>query len=221
MTDDVAANLATLKNKISKICHAAGQNPQGVTLVAVSKQQPVERVRAALDAGHRLFGENRVQEAQARWEPLRALYPDVRLHLIGPLQTNKARDAVALFDVIETVDRPALVDALGKEMKKQNRFPPVLIEVNTGGETQKAGVGIEGVADLLSYAQVAGLNVRGFMAIPPMGEPPAPHFALLSKLAVRHGLQELSMGMSADFEKAIPLGATHIRLGTAVFGQRP
>jgi PLP dependent protein len=191
-----------------------------VNLVAVSKLQPPGRIAEALDAGQRLFGENRVQEAKARWAGLRPHYPDLQLRLIGPLQTNKARDAVALFDGIETLDRPALADALAKEMTKQARHIPCLVQVNTGEEPQKGGVSPDGLLGLLDHCRKLKLDVRGLMCIPPADEPCGPHFALLKKLARRHGLRDLSMGMSADYEDAIALGATYIRVGTALFGER-
>lgn len=250
MPDDIAANIAAIRDRIDKVCGQYGRDPAGVNLVAVTKTQSAEKIRAALTAGQRLFGENRVQEAKAHWESLdlptpltsplppmgggivggglseegrqtlRSLYPDVKLHLIGPLQTNKVKEAVALFDCIETLDRPALVAALAKEMEKQGRRIPCFIQVNTGAEPQKAGVSVEELPALLKEAQEAGLQVTGLMCIPPADEPPAPHFSLLQKLAQRHGLKNLSMGMSGDFEKAIPLGATHVRIGTALFGER-
>ena len=216
----VAANIAAVREKIARACAENGRDPHRVNLVAVSKLQPPDRIAAALAAGQRLFGENRVQEAKARWTDLRAQYPDLKLHLIGPLQTNKARDAVALFDCIETVDRPALADALAKEMEKQKRNLPCFIQVNTGEEEQKGGVAPDDLPGLLDHSRRAGLDIRGLMCIPPVDEPPAPHFALLKKLAQRHRLAELSMGMSADFEQAIALGATYIRIGTALFGER-
>jgi hypothetical protein len=216
----VTAHIAAVHEKIARACDEAGRDPATVSLVAVSKMQPPERIKAALDAGQRLFGENRVQEATARWAGLRAQYPDLTLHLIGPLQTNKVRAAVALFDCIETVDRPDLADALAKEMEKQDRRLPCFIQVNTGGEEQKGGVAPAGLPDLLAHCRARGLPVSGLMRIPPAADPPGPHFALLKKLARRHGLDSLSMGMSADFETAIALGATHVRVGTAVFGAR-
>lgn len=190
-------------------------------LVAVSKQQPEGNVRAVLEAGHRVFGENRVQEATQRWPSLKREYPDIKLHLIGPLQTNKAADAVALFDVIETVDREKLARVLSEEMKRQDRKIPCLIQVNTGDEEQKSGVSIGDFPALLSFCRVeCGLDIHGLMCIPPAAENPQPHFALLAGLARDHGLAELSMGMSGDFEIAIAQGATIIRLGSALFGER-
>jgi pyridoxal phosphate enzyme (YggS family) len=216
----IAANITAVCEKIVRACHEAGRDPQGVNLVAVSKLQPAHRIVAALSAGQRLFGENRVQEAKARWADLRAQHPDLKLHLIGPLQTNKVRDAVALFDCIETVDRPALADALVKEMEKQGRKLLCFIQVNTGDEAQKGGVAPDGLPGLLDHCRERGLGVRGLMCIPPLGDPPGPHFALLKKLAQRHGLSDLSMGMSADYTDAIALGATYVRIGTALFGER-
>lgn len=216
----VAANIAALTDKIHTACAGAGRDPAAVNLVAVSKTQSSARIDEALAAGQRLFGENRVQEAKDRWAARRAANPDLRLHLIGPLQTNKAKDAVALFDCIEPLDREKLAAALLHEMKKQNRFLPCFVQVNTGEEPQKAGVTPANLSDLLAYARKAGLEIRGLMCIPPLNEPPAPHFALLRKLAARHNLPELSMGMSADYERAIALGATYVRIGTALFGER-
>lgn len=189
-------------------------------MVAVSKMQPDDRVDEILAAGQRVFGENRVQEATSRWAARRALYPDLELHLIGPLQTNKVREAVALFDVIQTLDRVRLADALCAEMTAQGRHLPCFIQVNTGDEAQKAGVAIDALPDLLAHARGIGLKITGLMAIPPLHEPPALHFALLKKLARQHKLPHLSMGMSSDFEKAVALGATHIRIGSALFGGR-
>lgn len=190
------------------------------TLIAVSKQQPPERLLAALQAGQRIFGENRVQEAYTHWEALKPSHPELELHLIGPLQTNKAREAVALFDVIQTVDREKLADALATEMTRQQRYPECFIQVNTGEEPQKAGISPSQLPTLLAYAKDRGLNVTGLMCIPPANEPPAPHFALMKKLAARHELPKLSMGMSDDFETAIRFGATHVRIGSALFGAR-
>lgn len=216
----IAEDIAALREKIARVCNDRGRDPGSVNLVAVSKLQPSDRIAGALEAGQRLFGENRVQEAKARWTGLRLQYSGLKLHLIGPLQTNKARDAVALFDCIETVDRPDLADALAKEMTKQARHIPCLVQVNTGEEPQKGGVLPDGLPDLLNHCRKLGLDVRGLMCIPPVDDPPSPHFALLKKLARRHGLHDLSMGMSADYEEAIALGATYIRIGTALFGER-
>lgn len=198
----------------------SGRDPASVTLTAVSKTQPPEAIDAALAAGLRVFGENRVQEAQGRWTDRRPALSDLELRLIGPLQSNKAEDAVALFDVIETLDREKLVGALGAAQTKLGRRPRVLIQVNTGEESQKAGVSPRDVDALIASARAAGLDVEGLMAIPPAEEEPILHFALLAKIAARNGLRVLSMGMSSDYEAAIRLGATHVRLGTALFGER-
>lgn len=219
----IEQNLATIRSKIQKACVRQEQKVRDVNeikLVAVSKKQPLERVQKMLDAGHRLFGENRVQDAMTTWGNLKPKYPDVQLHLIGPLQTNKVKEAVTLFDVIETVDRPKLVRALADEMKKQERPIPCFIQVNTGEEEQKSGVLPQDLPALLSLAKEEGLCIIGLMCIPPIDEPSALHFSFLKKLADENGLHDLSMGMSSDFEKAIPLGATYIRVGTALFGQR-
>ena len=192
-----------------------------VHLVAVSKQQPDEKIEAALATGHRLYGENRVQEATQRWAHRKADVPDLRLHLIGPLQSNKAGEAVALFDVIETVDRPKIAAALAKEMAAQNRHLPIFVQVNTGAEEQKSGIA---PADLVAFVAQCrdewGLDVQGLMCIPPQSEEPAMHFALLKKLAKASNVTHLSMGMSADFEEAIAFGADYVRVGSALFGAR-
>jgi hypothetical protein len=221
--DAVAAAFAAIRARVAAAPRRL-HPPQGaapVTLVAVSKTQPPEAIAAALSTGQRVFGENRVQEAEARWTPLRGAYPDLELRLIGPLQTNKARDAVALFDVIETLDRPRLADALADAQVKAGRPVACLIQVNTGAEPQKAGILAPEVEDLLRHArEVCGLNVTGLMCIPPAGELPGPHFGLLWRLARDLGLTTLSMGMSADFETGIAFGATHVRVGSALFGAR-
>ncbi|MEO0717515.1 MAG: YggS family pyridoxal phosphate-dependent enzyme [Pseudomonadota bacterium] len=199
----------------------AGRQSNTVELVAVSKVQPEERVEAVLAEGHRVFGENRVQEAQERWTKRRDQYPDLKLHLIGPLQTNKVRPAVALFDVIETVDREKLARKIAAEAAAQNKTVEVFIQVNTGDEAQKAGVSIEEAAELIELCRnELKLNVVGLMAIPPIDEDPAPHFALLAKMAKEAGLPKLSMGMSGDYEIAIAMGASQVRIGSAVFGAR-
>ncbi len=196
--------------------------PGTVSLLAVSKTHPAEPVQALLAAGHRQFGENRVQEAAAKYPALRQLYPDLRLHLIGPLQTNKVRDAVALFDVIETLDRPKLAKALSAEMERTGRRLPCLIEVNIGAEPQKAGIAPQETADFLAACRTEWrLEIAGLMCIPPAGEDPSPHFRRLAALAASLGLKTLSMGMSGDYETAIACGATEIRVGTALFGARP
>ena len=198
----------------------AGRDPAGVTLTAVSKTQSPDAIDAILVAGQRVFGENRVQEAQGRWSERRAALPDLELRLIGPLQSNKADDAVALFDVIETVDRESLLPALAKAIEKVGRTPRLLIQVNTGAEPQKAGVLPRETDALIDLAREHGLEIEGLMAIPPADEEPILHFALLAKIAARNGLSVLSMGMSGDYEAAIRLGATHVRIGTALFGVR-
>lgn len=209
---------------LQQIAKAAAEprlSRDSVTLVAVSKQQPLERITEALDAGQRVFGENRVQEAASRWPDLRETYSGVELHLIGHLQTNKAAEAVALFDVIETLDSEKLARALAAEVQKQGRAPEIYIQVNTGEEAQKDGVAPRDLPALLASARDLGLKVTGLMCIPPQDDLPEMHFALLHKLAARHGLARLSMGMSGDFETAIRLGATHVRIGSALFGARP
>jgi PLP dependent protein len=217
----IAANLAAVRRKIAVAADAAGRSPESVELVAVSKTHSAEAVSEALLAGHRIFGENRVQEAQGKYPELRVRFPDLALHLIGPLQTNKVRDALAMFDVIESVDRPRLAEALAKEMEHSGRRPPCLIEVNTGEEPQKAGI-MPAEADrfIAECRDRLGLPIIGLMCVPPLDEEPALHFALLREIARRNGLTTLSMGMSADFEKAIRFGATHVRVGTAIFGAR-
>jgi pyridoxal phosphate enzyme (YggS family) len=221
MEGAIAANLAAVGERIAAAARSAGRKPESVRLVAVSKTHGAAAVRAAIAAGHRLYGENRVQEAAAKYPALRAAFPDLALHLIGPLQTNKVRDAVALFDVIETLDRPRLAAALADEMAKSGRRPPLFIEVNTGEEPQKAGVLPEAADAFVGECRDRlGLPVIGLMCVPPLDEAPAPHFALLREIARRTGLEFLSMGMSADFEMAIRFGATHVRVGTAIFGAR-
>ena len=216
-----ADRLAEVRRRIAEAARTAGRDAGQVTLVAVSKTHPADRVRDLLAAGQRVFGENRVQEAQEKYPALKAEHRDLELHLIGPLQTNKARDAVALFDVIQSVDRERLAAALAKEMARTGRSLACFIQVNTGEEPQKAGV-LPGELDALvrSCRETHKLNVVGLMCIPPVDEEPALHFALLAKLAARHGLAGLSMGMSADYESAVRLGATHVRVGTALFGTR-
>ncbi|WP_207455587.1 YggS family pyridoxal phosphate-dependent enzyme [Azospirillum sp. SYSU D00513] len=221
-SDSVTVRLAQVRHAVSGACAEAGRAAGSVTLVAVSKTHPAEAVEEALAAGQRVFGENRVQEAKAKFPDLRGRFPDLELHLIGPLQTNKVKDAVALFDVIQTLDRPKLAEALAEEMAKAGRRPRLLIEVNTGEEPQKAGIR---PADLDGFVAACRetwkLPVAGLMCIPPQDEEPAMHFALLAEMARRNGLAEVSMGMSGDFETAIRFGATHVRVGTAIFGARP
>jgi len=209
---------AEILERIAKAARAAGRDPAAVTLTAVSKQQPWERIAPVLAAGQRVFGENRVQEALARWEGRRE---GLQLRLIGPLQTNKAREAVAFFDVIETLDREKLAKALANEIARAPRAPRLLVQVNTGEEAQKAGVAPQDAdAFLATCRQTYGLPIDGLMCIPPEAEPAGPHFALLAEVARRNGLGELSMGMSADFETAVRLGATAVRIGSALFGER-
>ena len=218
---DPVAALREVRQAIAASAAEAGRAPQDVTLVAVSKQQPLERVEALLAAGQRVFGENRVQEAQARWQPLRPQAPGLELRLIGPLQTNKTADAVALFEVIETLDRERLAAALASAMAAQGRKPRLYIQVNTGEEPQKAGVPPREVEALLRAArETHGLLVEGLMCIPPADEPAGLHFALLRGLAADLGLSKLSMGMSADYRTAVRFGATSVRVGSALFGPR-
>jgi pyridoxal phosphate enzyme (YggS family) len=215
------SGLAEIEQRIAAAAQTTGRDPAEVTLVAISKVQPAERIEAALEAGHRVFGENRVQEAQGRWPGIRERYPDVELHLVGPLQTNKTRQAVELFDVIETVDRPKLARKLAEIFADTGKALPCYIQVNTGEEPQKAGV-LPAQADafIAECREIHGLPVAGLMCIPPIGEEPALHYALLKKIANRNGLTGLSMGMSGDFETAIALGATLVRVGSALFGAR-
>jgi PLP dependent protein len=219
---EVVDHLRVIRERIEAAARAVGRASSDVTLVAVSKAQPDERVLAALEAGQRVFGENYLQEAKARWPALRARHPGLRLHMVGPIQTNKARDVVALFDVIETVDRPKLARVLADEMARQGRRPVCFVQVNTGEEPQKSGVWPRAADAFIAHCRdELGLPVEGLMAIPPEDEEPSPHFALLAKIAARNGLAKLSMGMSADFEIAVQFGATHVRVGSAIFGARP
>lgn len=215
------AQLAEIKERIAMAAKDCGRDPGDVTLVCVSKTFGPEAIAPVLAAGERVFGENKVQEAQAKWPELKMRYPDVTLHLIGPLQTNKAREAVDLFDVIETLDRPKLAKELAKEIEKLGKHPKLYVQVNTGAEAQKAGVlPQEADAFIASCRKDYGLEISGLMCIPPVSEQASPHFALLNQIAKRNGIVHLSMGMSADFELAIQLGATHVRVGTAIFGKR-
>jgi len=218
---NAAERLAFVRAEIRKAALANSRKPEDVTLVAVSKTFGAEAILPVLDAGQRVFGENRVQEAKAKWPALRERYPDIELHLIGPLQSNKAKEAVALFDAIHTVDRPKIAEALAAEIAKQGRKPKLFIEVNTGGEEQKAGIAPENAdAFINDCREKYALAIEGLMCIPPFDQPPAPHFALLAKIAARNGLTKLSMGMSADYASAIAFGATHVRVGSAIFGER-
>ncbi len=217
----IAANIALIKQHIATAAEEAERRPAEVALVAVSKTHPAEAVAAAIAAGQKIFGENRVQEAQAKFPSLKALYPDLELHLIGPLQSNKTREAVALFDVIESVDREKLARAIADETKKQNRHPKLFIQVNIGEEPQKAGIAPAEVDAFVTLCRdELGLKIDGLMCIPPADKHPAPFFALLREMAKRNGLNQLSMGMSGDYETAIQFGATHVRVGTAIFGAR-
>jgi pyridoxal phosphate enzyme (YggS family) len=219
---DFAANLALVRENIADAAGLAGRNSGAVTLVAVGKAHRAERSHAVLSAGHRVFGENRVQEAQAKWPALKEQFPDTALHLIGPLQTNKVKQAVALFDVIETLDRPRLARSLAKEFERSGRRLSCFIQVNTGAEPQKAGIlPEEADAFIAACIDEFALPIAGLMCIPPAADEPSLHFALLREIAGRHALGGLSMGMSADYEIAIAFGATHIRVGTAIFGARP
>jgi pyridoxal phosphate enzyme (YggS family) len=213
--------LAQVRAEITQACRDAGRDPATVTLVAVSKTFDTDAIAPVIQAGQRVFGENRVQEAKGKWPALKAAHPDIALHLIGPLQSNKAKEAVALFDAIHSLDRPSLAAALAKEVARQNRRPQLFVEINTGSEPQKAGVLPEDADAFIARCRdVDGLSVVGLMCIPPFDEAPAPHFALTAKIAQRNGLPLLSMGMSADFRTAIAFGATHVRVGTAIFGTR-
>nr|WP_303704917.1 YggS family pyridoxal phosphate-dependent enzyme [Brevundimonas naejangsanensis] len=217
----IADRFAQVRGRIAEAAKAAGRDPASVVLTAVSKTQGPEALEAALDAGQRVFGENRVQEAQGHWAARRAALPDLELRLIGPLQTNKALEAVELFDVIETLDRERLAAALAAAMTRAGRRPSVLVQVNTGAEPQKAGVLPDDADALIAVARDRyGLKVEGLMCIPPVDEDPAPHFALLAAIAARNGLGVLSMGMSGDYLAAIAAGATHVRVGSALFGER-
>ena len=212
--------LDTTRAQIAHAAKLAGRKPGDVTLIAVSKTHAAAAIRPLLDAGHRVFGENRVQEAAAKWPELRAAYPGVELHLVGQLQSNKADEAVALFDAIHSVDRPSLVDALAKAMDKAGRRPACFVQVNIGEEAQKGGCAIPDLPALIDQAKAVGLPVAGLMCVPPADVEPAPYFALLAKRARDHGLDGLSMGMSADYVTAVTLGATHVRVGSALFGAR-
>ena len=216
---DVLAAYRRMADDVDAAVRAAGRANDAVTLVAVSKTHGPDRLIPVLDAGHRVFGENRVHEAQGKWPALKAAYPDTLLHLIGPLQTNKVKDALGLFDVIETVDRPRLADALAEGMIKVSRFVPCLVQVNIGDEPQKSGVALAEAEAFIEYCRPR-LPLVGLMCIPPVGTDPLPHFRRLAGLAADHGLKRLSMGMSGDYAQAIAAGATHVRVGTAIFGTR-
>jgi len=214
--------LTAVRDEIARACRDAGRDPASVTLVAISKTFDASAIEPVIAAGQRIFGENRVQEAKAKWPALTARYRGIELHLVGSLQSNKAKDAVALFDAIHSVDRPSLAEAIAKEIARQGRRPLLFVEINTGAEAQKAGVLPQDAdAFLTACRDRYGLAISGLMCIPPVDEAPAPHFALTAKIARRNGLALLSMGMSADFPTAIAFGATHVRVGTAIFGTRP
>ncbi len=216
-----STGLDHVRAEIARACADANRDPAEVTLVAVSKTFGVEAIEPVIAAGQRVFGENRVQEATAKWPPLMQKHAGIELHLIGPLQSNKAKEAVALFDAIHSVDRPSLCEALAKEIAKQGRKPTLFVEINTGAEPQKAGVLPEQAdAFLADCRDKYGLTISGLMCIPPLDQAPAPHFALTAKIARRNGLKLLSIGMSADFMTAIQVGATHVRIGSAIFGER-
>ena len=216
----VPTALDQVRDRLARAAQLAGRKADAVQLIAVSKTQPAEAIAPLLAAGHRLFGENRVQEAAAKWPALREAYPDAQLHLIGQLQSNKAEDAVALADAIHTVDRSSLIAALARAMDRLGRRPRCFVQVNVGDEPQKGGCTVAALPSLLAEATAAELPVAGLMCLPPAGLEPAPYFALLAKLAHDHGLDGLSMGMSDDFETAAMLGATHVRVGSALFGAR-
>lgn len=219
---EVPARLRLVRQEIALAAEAAGRDPGSVTLVAVTKTVPPEAIEEAIGAGQRCFGENRVQEAHRKWPAIKERHPDIELHLIGPLQTNKVREAVVLFDLIETVDRPRLARALAEEMARAGKHPRLFVQVNTGEEPQKAGVAPgETESFVMLCRDTFGLAIEGLMCIPPLDQDPAPHFALLAKLAEALDIKELSMGMSGDFPRAVREGATYVRIGTAIFGERP
>ena len=218
---DTVTRLEAIRASVARAARDFGRKPQSVTLIAVSKTKPAEQIAEVLEAGQRVFGENYVQEAKAKWPALKARFPDAELHMIGPLQSNKAREAVELFDAIHSLDRESLAKELAREITRAGRAPRLFVQVNTGEEPQKGGIAPgETDAFLARCRDVHGLAIEGLMCIPPEAEPPSPHFALLAKVAARNGLKGLSMGMSADYEAAIQLGATHVRVGSAIFGAR-
>jgi len=218
---DTVTRLEATRTAIARAARDFGRKPESVTLIAVSKTMPPEAILPALEAGQRVFGENYVQEAKAKWPRLRERFPDVELHMIGPLQSNKAREAVELFDAIHSLDRESLAKELSREIARAGKAPRLFVQVNTGEEPQKGGImPAEADAFLQRCREVHGLRIEGLMCIPPAAEPPSPHFGLLAKIGARNGLKGLSMGMSADYEAAIQLGATHVRVGSAIFGAR-
>jgi pyridoxal phosphate enzyme (YggS family) len=221
LTPSLPNALAAVEHEIFRACNEARRERASVTLIAVSKTFDAAAITPVIETGARVFGENRVQEARAKWPGLISAYPGIALHLIGPLQSNKAREAVALFDAIHSVDRPSICEALAKEIDSQKRTPELFVQLNTGEEPQKAGIApAEADGFIASCRDKYGLSISGLMCIPPLGEAPAPHFALTAKIAARNGLKNLSMGMSADFAIAIQFGATHVRVGSAIFGHR-
>lgn len=219
-TDDASKRLAEVREKIARAAKIADRDPRTIELIAVSKTHDADAIRPLIAAGQRAFGENRVQEAAAKWPELKAMTPELRLHLVGQLQSNKADEAVMLFDAIHSLDRSSLVPALAKAMERSGRRPDCFVQVNIGAEPQKGGCAIEALPALLGEARAAGLPLAGLMCVPPLDVEPAPYFALLAKLARDHGLSGLSMGMSGDYETAVTIGATHVRVGTALFGAR-
>src|ERR1700732_2062400 len=221
ITPHLPNGLLTVEQDIARACLQAGRDRSSVTLIAVSKTFDADAISPVIEAGQRVFGENRVQEAKAKWPGLISAYPGIALHLIGPLQSNKAKEAVALFDAVHSVDRPSICEALAKEIDSQERRPQLFVQLNTGEEPQKAGVApSEADSFIESCREKYGLEISGLMCIPPVSDAPAPHFALAAKIAARNGLKNLSMGMSADFVAAIAFGATHVRVGSAIFGAR-
>ncbi len=220
MENTAASRLAEVRSNIARVCKPARRKPEDVTLIAVSKTHEAGAIAPLIAAGQRAFGENRVQEAQGKWPALKAAHPDIELHLIGQLQSNKAEEAVALFDVIHSLDRPSLLAALAKAMDKTGRRVPCFVQVNIGDEPQKGGCPIAELPAFLEAVRASGIPLAGLMCIPPADTEAAPFFAFLAKLAADHGLERLSMGMSGDYETAVMLGATHVRVGTALFGQR-
>jgi pyridoxal phosphate enzyme (YggS family) len=220
-TPSLPTGLAAVEREIAAACRDAHRDRSSVTLIAVSKTFGADEILPVIDAGQRVFGENRVQEAKAKWPALLSAHPGTTLHLIGPLQSNKAKEAVALFDAIHSVDRPSICEALAKEIAKQGRAPVLFVQLNTGEEPQKAGIAPADADGFIARCrETYGLNISGLMCIPPVDDAPAPHFALTAKIAARNGLRLLSMGMSADFAIAIQFGATHVRVGSAIFGHR-
>ena len=221
LTAPLPNGLAAVEQEIARACKDFGRDRASVTLIAVSKTFEAEAIAPVIAGGQRVFGENRVQEAKGKWPALLSAHPGLLLHLIGPLQSNKAKEAVALFDAIHSVDRPSICEALAKEIEKQGRAPLLFVQLNTGEEPQKAGVApSEADSFIAACSEKYGLSISGLMCIPPLNEAPAPHFALTAKIAGRNGLKKLSMGMSADFITAIQFGATHVRVGSAIFGHR-